>query len=306
MDQLFDASLLTSTLRMIAPILLAALGGAVCARVGIFNVALEGLMLTGAFTAIVGNHILGNVWLAVLFAMVCVMLMSLLLAYLTIHLNANMIVVGVALNFLATGLTTFCLFAIFNVKGSYYDQEMKGLPQWEIPLLENIPFLGGVLSGHSPLVYLAFAAAALLQFFFFRTVKGFRLLAAGENPAAARSLGLKVSRIQYGAVLLSGALCGLAGAQLSLGQVTLFTENMTAGRGFIALVASMLGQNNPLGVVLSSLLFGFMDAVSIRLQGLSLPTQFTAMVPYVMTLLAMLFFKDRAYLQQSGRIEGKS
>jgi len=303
MDLLLDISLYGSTLRMIAPILLAALGGAICARVGIFNVGLEGLMLTGAFTAIVGNHLFHNVWLAVLFAMVCAGLMSLILAWLTISLNANMIVVGVALNFLATGLTTYCLFAIFNVKGSYYDPQMTGLPKWDIPLIGDIPVVGGILSGHSPLVYLAFLLALALQFFFFRTVKGFRLLAAGEHPEAARSLGIKIDRIRYLAVLASGVLCGLAGAQLSIGQVTKFTEGMTAGRGFIALVAVMLGQNNPLGVTLSSLLFGFMDALSIRLQGFALPTQFTIALPYVMTLAAMFFFKDRAYLRQSGRIE---
>jgi len=303
MDLLLDISLYGSTLRMIAPILLAALGGAICARVGIFNVGLEGLMLTGAFTAIVGNHLFHNVWLAVLFAMVCAGLMSLILAWLTISLNANMIVVGVALNFLAAGLTTYCLFAIFNVKGSYYDPQMTGLPKWDIPLIGDIPVVGGILSGHSPLVYFAFLLAFALQFFLFRTVKGFRLLAAGEHPEAARSLGIKIDRIRYLAVLASGVLCGLAGAQLSLGQVTQFTEGMTAGRGFIALVAVMLGQNNPLGVTLSSLLFGFMDALSIRLQGFALPTQFTIALPYVMTLAAMFFFKDRAYLRQSGRIE---
>jgi len=303
MELLLDISLYGSTLRMIAPILLAALGGAICARVGIFNVGLEGLMLTGAFTAIVGNHLFHHPWLAVLFAAVCAGLMSLILACLTISLHANMIVVGVALNFLATGLTTYCLFAIFNVKGSYYDPNMTGLPKWDIPLLGDIPVIGGILSGHSPLVYLAFALAFALQFWFFRTVKGFRLLAAGEHPEAARSLGIRIDRIRYLAVLASGVLCGLAGAQLSLGQVTQFTEGMTAGRGFIALVAVMLGQNNPLGVMLSSLLFGFMDALSIRLQGYALPTQFTMALPYVMTLAAMFFFKDRAYLRQSGRIE---
>ena len=301
MDLLLDISLYGSTLRMITPILLAALGGAICARVGIFNVGLEGLMLTGAFTAIVGNHLFHNAWLAVLFAVVCAGLMSLILAWLTISLNANMIVVGVALNFLATGLTTYCLFALFHVKGSYYDPSMTGLPKWNIPLIDDIPVVGGILSGHSPLVYLAFLLALALQFFFFRTVRGFRLLAAGEHPEAARSLGIRIDRIRYFAVIASGALCGLAGAQLSLGQVTQFTEGMTAGRGFIALVAVMLGQNNPLGVTLSSLLFGFMDALSIRLQGYALPTQFTMVLPYVMTLAAMFFFKDRAYLRQTGR-----
>jgi len=305
METLLDWSLLSSTLRVVAPLLLAALGGALCARVGIFNVALEGMMLTGAFTAIVGNYWFGNVWLALLFACVCVAALALLFGYLSIHLKANPIVIGIAVNFLATGLTAFCLYAIFNVKGQFYDKSMVGLPRWEIPLIKDIPVVGEILSGHTPLVYLAFILAIVFQYILFRTIVGFRLMAVGENLAAAQSIGLRARRYQYGAIIASGVLCALAGAQLSLGQVTLFTENMTAGRGFIALVASMLGQSNPLGVMASSVLFGFMDAVSIRLQGLALPTHFTMMLPYVMTIVVMLFFKDKSYLRQSGRGAGK-
>ncbi|SFF42578.1 simple sugar transport system permease protein [Paenibacillus algorifonticola] len=306
MDQLFDVSLFASTLRMITPILLAALGGALCARVGLFNVGLEGLILIGAFSAIVGNHLTGSVWLAVLFAIVCVLVFSLLLAYMAIHLKANVIVVGISLNFLALGLTTFSLRAIFNVKGAYYDKSMVGLPKWDIPLIKDIPWVGDVVSGHSPLVYLSIALVACLQYYLFKTVSGFRLLAAGQNPVAARSLGIKVTHIQYGAVLMCGVLCGLAGAQLSLGQVTMFTEGMTAGRGFIALVATMLGQSNPLGVAGASLLFGFMDALSTRLQGYALPVHFTMMLPYVVTIIAMFFFKDKSYLAEARKANESS
>ncbi|MCQ6557628.1 ABC transporter permease [Paenibacillus mendelii] len=305
MEAILDWSLLSSMFRVVAPLLLAALGGALCARVGIFNVALEGMMLTGAFSAILGNYWFGNVWLALLFACLCVAAVSLLFGYLSIHLQANAIVVGVAINFLATGLTAFCLFAVFNVKGQFYDKSMTGLPKWNIPLIQDIPVVGQIISGHTPLVYAAFLLVGVLQYVLFKTVLGFRLNAVGENPAAAKSLGLRVRRYQYGAVIASGVLCGLAGAQLSLGQVTLFAENMTAGRGFIALVATMLGQSNPLGVMGSSMLFGLMDALSNRLQGFSVPTHFTMMLPYVMTIIVMLFFKDKSYLRQSGRIAGK-
>lgn len=291
--ELFDGALVSSTIRMVTPILLAALGGALCARVGIFNVGLEGLVLVGAFSAIVGNHSTGSLPLAVLFAAAVTVLFSLLFAYMTIGLKANEIIVGVAINFLALGLTTFALRAVFGVKGAFYDKDMAGLPQWQIPLVTDIPVLGDILSGHSPLVYAAFLAAVLLHLFFAHTVTGFRVLAAGMNPVAARSLGLKVTRLQVLAIALCGVLCGMAGAQLSLGQVTMFTEGMTAGRGFIALVAMMLGQSHPLGILASSLLFGLMDALSIRLQGFSLPTQFTAMLPYVLTIAAMFFLKDR-------------
>ncbi|CAM4247234.1 ABC transporter permease [Paenibacillus alkaliterrae] len=299
MDQLFDVSLFASTLRLVTPILLAALGGALCARVGLFNVGLEGLVLMGAFSAIVGNHFTGNVFAAVIFAVICTIIFSILFGYMSIHLKANVIVVGIALNFLALGLTTFSLRAVFDVKGAYYNKDMIGLPKWEIPLLQDIPWFGEALSGHSPLVYLSILLVIFLQLFLFKTVTGFRLLAAGENPTAAKSLGIKVARIQYGAVLMCSVLCGLAGAQLSLGNVTMFTEGMTSGRGFIALVATMLGQSNPLGVAASSLLFGFMDALSIRLQGFAMPTHFTMMLPYIVTIAAMLFFKDKNYMQEA-------
>ncbi|MBM7605202.1 simple sugar transport system permease protein [Metabacillus crassostreae] len=304
--ELFDLTLLSSTIRMVTPILLAALGGALCARVGLFNVGLEGLVLIGAFSAIVGNHLTGNVLLAVLFAAFMSFLFAMLFAVMTIQLKANDIVVGVAINFLALGLTTFALRTIFQVKGAYYDKDMEGLPKWDIPVIQDIPVIGSILSGHSPLVYFAFLAAILLYVFLYRTVIGFRVLSVGMNPTAAKSIGLKVGSLQYLAIGLSGILCGLAGAQLSLGQVTLFTEGMTAGRGFIALVAMMLGQSHPIGIIGSSLLFGFMDAISIRLQGFSLPTQFTQMLPYLITILAMFLLRDRGMgsqlgNQQSGR-----
>lgn len=306
MDQLFDVSLFASALRMVTPILLAALGGALCARVGLFNVGLEGLILIGAFSAIVGNHFTGSVIASVIFAIVCSLLFSILFGYMSIHLKANVIVVGIALNFLALGLTTFSLRAIFDVKGAYYNKDMVGLPRWDIPVIKDIPWLGDVLSGHSPLVYLSILLVILLHLFLFKTVTGFRLLAAGENPAAAKSLGIKVTRFQYGAVFMCGVLCGLAGAQLSLGNVTMFTEGMTSGRGFIALVATMLGQSNPLGVAASSLLFGFMDALSIRLQGSAMPTHFTMMLPYIVTIAAMLFFKDKGYMQEAQKANESS
>ncbi|MDR7315169.1 ABC transporter permease [Brevibacillus nitrificans] len=297
--ELLDWSLISSTIRMVTPILLAALGGALCARVGIFNVGLEGLVLVGAFSAIVGNHFTGSLFLAILFAALVCVLFSLLFAYMTIGLRANEIVVGVAINFLALGLTTFALRAIFGVKGAFYDKEMAGLPKLDIPVIKDIPVLGDIFSGHSPLVYLAFIAAIVLYLFFYRTVTGFRVLAVGLNPVAARSLGLKVTGLQVLAITMCGILCGVAGAQLSLGQVTMFTEGMTAGRGFIALVAMMMGQSHPLGILASSFLFGLMDALSIRLQGLSLPTQFTSMLPYVLTIIAMFFVKEKS--QAGGR-----
>ncbi|MDT3427581.1 simple sugar transport system permease protein [Paenibacillus forsythiae] len=296
MNQIIDISLLNSIIRMVTPILLAALGGALCARAGLFNVGLEGMILVGAFGAVLGNYLLGNLGLAVLFAVGCVLIFSLLYGYFTIHLKANVIVVGIAINFLAMGLTTFLLSAIFHVKGAYYNKDMEGLPLWNIPILSKIPVLGEVLSGYSPIVFSAFLLVIVLHLFLYRTVAGFRFSSVGQSLIVAQSTGIKVRRYQYAAVLTCGVLCGLAGAQLSLGQVTMFAEGMTSGRGFIALVAMMLGQANPLGIMGSSLLFGLMDALSVRMQGLWLPTPFTMMLPYAVTIAAMFFFKDKSYL----------
>jgi len=306
MDQLIDVSLFAAALRMITPILLAALGGAICARVGLFNVGLEGLILVGAFSAILGNYLTGSITMAILFAIGCSLLFALLFAYMSINLQSNVIVVGIAINFLAAGLTTFALRAIFNVKGAYYDKDMQGLPKIDIPLIKDIPWLGDVISGQSILVYVSIIIVILLQIYLYKTVSGFRLLAAGENPTAARSIGLPVRKIQYLAVLLCGALCGLAGAQLSLGNVTMFTEGMTSGRGFIALVATMLGQSNPIGVAGASVLFGFMEALSYRLQNFSIPSNLSAMLPFVVTIIAMIFFKNNGYKDDAKKSNGSS
>lgn len=306
MDQLIDVSLFAAALRMITPILLAALGGAICARVGLFNVGLEGLILVGAFSAILGNYLTGSITMAILFAIGCSLLFALLFAYMSINLQANVIVVGIAINFLAAGLTTFALRAIFNVKGAYYDKDMQGLPKIDIPLIKDIPWIGDIISGQSILVYVSIIIVILLQIYLYKTVSGFRLLAAGENPTAARSIGLPVRKIQYFAVLLSGALCGLAGAQLSLGNVTMFTEGMTSGRGFIALVATMLGQSNPIGVAGASILFGFMEALSYRLQNFSIPSNLSAMLPFVVTIIAMIFFKNNGYKDEAKKSNGSS
>lgn len=306
MEQLLDASLFNATLRTITPILLAALGAALCSRVGLFNVGLEGLILIGAFSSIVGNYLFHNVVLAIIFAILIVSIFSLLFAYISINLKANEIVVGLSINFLAAGLTTFLLRAIFNVKGAFYDKDMVGLPKWHIPFIEDIPWLGYVVSGHTPLVYLALILVFVLHFYLFKTVSGFRLRSVGENPVAAQSIGISVRRTQYLAVLMCGVLCALAGAQLSLGQVTMFTEGMTAGRGFIALVATMLGQSSPILVMASSMLFGLMEAVGLRLQGFSLPSHFTSMLPYIITLAAMFFFKDKSYAKDAQKAGGSS
>ncbi len=293
LSQIFDATLLNSTFRYITPILLAALGGLICERVGVFNIALEGLMLWGAYFAIVGSYYAENSFVGVLTAMGLGIALAAVFGMIVIPLKGNMIVSGIALNLLIGGATIFLLRAMFGVKGAFQDPKIEGLGKINLPVIENIPILGPILSGHSWLVYLSWVLVIVVYLLLFKTPLGLRMRGVGEQPDAASTLGVNVNWIRFGAILASGALCGLAGAQLSLGQVTLFVENMSAGRGWIAVVAVMLGQAHPFGVFLASVLFGFADSIGFRLQAYGLPTQFTGMVPYLVTLAALFIIALR-------------
>jgi simple sugar transport system permease protein len=289
----FDVALLASTIRLVSPILLAALGGLLSERVGIFNVALEGLMLVAAFFAVAGTHLTGNPFVGLAMAVLAAVVVSLVLAVVVVDLGGDAIVAGLALNLLALGLTTYLIRPVFGVQGSFYDPSMPGLPNIHIFGIENLPILGPLLSGYSPLVYLSFGLAMAMQVWLFRHPWGIRLRAVGEAPEAAASVGIPVRATRYAALIATGVLCGLAGAQLSISLVTQFVIGMTAGRGFIALVAVMFGRAHPLGVLGASLLFGLLYALTLRLQGGPVPPQFVAMLPYVATLVVLVLYAVR-------------
>ncbi len=295
----FDASLLNSLLRFTTPILLAALGGALCDRVGLFNIALEGMILTGAFAAIIGDYYTGSALVGVLSACLGAGVLSLIFAVLSVSLKGDTVVLGIATNLLASGLTAFLLRALFHVQGAFQDPRLVGLGNINIPGLQDVPILGPLLSGHTILVYLSLVLVGLVYVMLFHTPLGLRMRGIGEQPQAAETLGVKVNALRYLAVILSGVFCGLAGAQLSIGIVTLFVQDMSAGRGWIAVVAVMLGQSHPLGVLIASIFFGFANSLGFRLQGLGMPSQFTGMLPYVVTLLAFLLIRARQKRQRS-------
>lgn len=288
--EIFDASLLSSAFRFVTPILLAALGGALCQRAGVFNIALEGLMLTGAFAAVAGSYLFANAGLGVLTAVLASALLAAVFAFFTVTLGSDEIVTGIAVNLLAAGLTVYLLRTLFGVKGAFQDPRIVGLNNLDLVGIERVPVLGPLLSGHTWIVYLSLVLVVAIQLFLFRHRLGLRLRGVGENPEAALTLGVRVSAMQFWTLVVSGALCGLAGAQLSLGNVTLFVENMSAGRGWMAVVAVMLGRGHPVGVLAASFLFGFTDSLGFRLQGLRLPSQFTEMLPYLVTLLSLFLF----------------
>lgn len=279
--------LLSQVLDLMTPVLLAAMAGALCERAGVFNIALEGKMLVGAFMAVATSVAFGSPVLAVLSAVLCTAVFASPLALGGARLGGDPIVIGIGLNLLAAGLTTYLLGAIFGVTGTLVDPAVTALPKFVIAALADVPVAGAIL-GHNALVYLSWLLIFVFNIYLFRTPWGLRLRGIGEVPSAAAAMGANVSRYQTAIVILAGGLCGLAGAQLALGSVALFAENMTAGRGWIAVVAVMLGRAHPLGIALACLGFGLADAVGLRLQGQGLPNQITDIAPYAITLLAMI------------------
>lgn len=287
LDLFLDASFLASIPRFVTPILLAALGGAICERAGVFNIGLEGMMLTGAFFAVLGAYFGGSPGLGALAALAAGTAMGAIFAEFNLRRGGDPIVVSIAINLLAAGLTTYLLRAVFDVAGAFRDPAIAGFGPVRIPLVADLPVLGPVLSGQSVLFYLALVLVLALHLFLARHRLGLRIRAAGENPAALRAGGVSPGGVRLAALLMCGALCGLAGAQLSIANVNLFVENMSAGRGWIAVVAVLLTRGRPWPLFLVALLFGAVDSLSFRVQGFGLPQQFTDMMPYLATLVVL-------------------
>ena len=278
----FVAAVLASS----APVLYAALGGALCGRAGVFNIALEGQLLWGAFSAVTVSWWTGSAWAGVAAAIVTTTVLSGVLAVGAVTWRADPIIVAVGMNLLALGLTGFLLRELLDATGTFAPSGLQGLPS--LGFLDGVPVLGPLLARQTILVPLALVLAVAASVWLYRTSTGLRLRGVGEHPEAATSLGVAVDRYQRATVLLAGALCGLGGAQLSLGNVTAFTENMTAGRGWVAVAAVMLAANRPLVVLGACLLFGAAEAWGFRLQGLGLPQQLTDAAPYLVTLVVLV------------------
>lgn len=303
LGDILTPDLFASTLRMATPLALAAIGGTICERSGVVNIALEGLMLFGAFAGAVVGLATGNPWLGVIAAVAAATLASGIHAFASINLRADQVVVGTAINILALGLTGFMMEVFYGHPGTT-DAARTLAPVFpffgptEGVIGEAWRWVHTIFLSHTPLVYIAVIVAIVAQWAIYRTRWGLRLRALGEHPRAADTVGVSVVRGRYVAVLLSGALAGLAGANLVLEQVGSFTEGMTSGRGFIALAANIFGRWTPVGSYLASLLFGFGDALQIKLQILReivrIPPQIFAMVPYVLTVIVLAGVMGRA------------
>ena len=299
---------LDATLRVSAPLILAAMAGLFSERSGIVDISLEGKMLAAAFAAGSVAATTGSAWLALLAAVLVSVALGLVHGFACITHRGNQVVSGLAINILASGLTVVLGIAWFSQGGQTpaLAREARFLPI-ELPLAEalsGVPVLGrfyaDVVSGHNVLVYVAFASVALTWWVVYRTRFGLRLRAVGENPLAVDTAGLPVGGLRYAAVAICGGLCGVAGAYLSTAQNASFVREMTAGQGYIALAALIFGKWRPLPAMLACLMFGFLDAVAIRLQGVVLPgigevpVQAIQALPYVLTVVLLAGFIGRA------------
>lgn len=288
---IMSAETFAAMLRLATPLALGAIAAMISERMGVINVALEGLMLVGAFAAVLITDVMHNPWLGLLGAVAVSGSAALAFAFVCLRCRANQLVAGWGLNILAAGLTTVALQAVWNSRA--YSATVQGLPLIQLPFLRGIPWLHTLLSGHSPTFWVMVLIGVVGMVIMHRTPFGLRIRATSDNPAVVRTAGLNLVRLQYVCLLMSGVLCGLAGVDMSLGQVRAFGRNMVAGRGFIALAMNILGGWSPAGDVLASVVMGFFMALQMRLHGFGVPSQFTQMVPYVLTLLVLAGFGGR-------------
>jgi ABC-type uncharacterized transport system permease subunit len=284
---LFTTDLWRATLEAAALLLLPALGGVISERSGVVNIAMEGMMLTGAFFGVVADLAWHNPWLATLVAMVAGGLMALIHAVVSIRFRADQIVSGIAINIFAAGLTVFLVTRIYGLQDIGHVSQAELLPYISVPLLDQIPFFGRVLFQQNVIVYAAIVLLVLVQVVLFRTRLGLRIRAVGEHPQAADTAGINVFAIRYGAVITSGLLSGLAGAFLAIGISNTFVPNMTDGRGYIALAAMIFGKWTPLGAFVACLIFGFGQAIYDNNSTIHVSQYLLSMLPYVLTLIVL-------------------
>lgn len=292
-DILFNQDFWFAVLRSTTPVLLTTLGAIIASRAGARNIALEGTMLTAAFVGVIGSVLTQNAYLGLLMAILSGIIISNILAYFALKLKSNIILTGIAINLMASGATVFGLYLFTGDKGASTSLHSLALPNIDIPLIENIPIIGNVLSGHHILTYIGIILVTLIWVMFNNTTLGLRIKAVGENMEAAESVGINVNKIKYIALTMSGILAAMGGAFLSMGYVTLFSAGMTSGRGYTALATQAMANGNPIIGFLTSGLFGFSESLSNYLQGSSLPIEFIQALPYFTIFIVYIIYCAR-------------
>lgn len=293
-DVLLSTAIYAATLRVLTPLLFAAIGGMLSEVAGVPNIVLEGAMLAGACAGgLVAGHS-GNTALGLGAAILAGAFVGLVLGVMHLELGADPIISGIGINLLVAGTTVFVVYSTLGDKSGSSSLGSHTLPKVNIPGLDSVPIVGDILNGQSILTWAALVVWAVVAFVLARTPFGMRLRACGEAPDAARSVGIDVRRMRYVAVVLSGALCGVGGGFMSMAYVSYFVRDMTAGRGYIALAAVFLGRKRPVGVLAACLLFAFADALAVRLGNFNVPSQLVTAIPYAAAFVAVGYFAWRS------------
>jgi ABC-type uncharacterized transport system permease subunit len=290
---IFNADFLYSVIRITAPILFAALGAVIAEKAGVVNIGLEGIMMITALFGVLFGYWTQSWLIGVLGALLVGVLLALLIGFFAFEMKTNIILAGIAVNMLGAGGTIFMLFMFTGMRGNTGALVTRNLliPTLDIPLLKSIPFIGQVLSGHSVLTYLAFLLVWLMWVVLYKTPLGLNIRAVGENPNAATSIGVSVQRIKYIAIALSGAMAGMGGAFMSMYYSQGWNSGMVAGRGFIALAARAMGRGEPLGTMLSSLLFGLAQALRTKVSGMQgVSSYLVSVIPYLVTIIGLVIY----------------
>lgn len=289
MDTIFDASVISAMLRIATPLTLAALGGLMCQKAGVFNIALEGFMLVGAFAGVAFVQATGSAFIGLVGAMIFGLLISALFALAVVKFKADPIISGIAINIMSLGLTSYMLKALFSVQGSIRLGEYAKVPNIKIPLISDIPGVGEAIGSQSIVTFVSIILVIVIMIVMNKTSYGLNVRSLGESESAALTAGVKPSRVKWSVILISGVLCGLAGAYLSTSVVSEFSENMIQGRGFNAFTAVVFGNANPIATWLVTLLFGFADAIGIRIElaGTGIAPSLVKMFPYLLAIVAL-------------------
>jgi len=267
--------------------ILASTGGAFSVRAGVSDLGIEGMMITGAFFGVLGTHLTQNVWIGALFGIVFGVIISMLHAVMHITFKVNATISSMCVNLLGLAITPVLIQVIWNVKGN--SPIVPKFHNIDAPWLENVPVIGQILTAQNILFYITFVLVLLAHILMYKTSFGLRLRMVGENPQAASTVGLNTVAYKYFGVAMCGAFTGLGGVYLSLGQLNLFVDGMTAGRGYIAIVINAFGRFSPIGALLGSMFFGFFESLQVVLQGVALPSQIVMMLPYILTLVVICF-----------------
>jgi len=296
----FTVELLNSGIRLATPIILAGLGGALCNKAGVLNLALESKMLLGAFIGILAAFYLENSYLGLLVAMAAGGFLGLFFAFLYHRYEVNLVILAIAFNLIILELTVYMMRVMFGNVGTWSDPSIVRLPDFELPLIKDIPVIGGILSGYNIIVYFSWIVTIVLFVVLYKMKFGRHIRAVGENIEAAETVGINAKMIQTLALVLSGALSALGGAFLSIGHLKLFTRNMSNGRGWTAIAAALFGANHPISTSLASLFFGFTEAFAVRVQNVTdLPPNLIELLPHLATLFVLIFISLREKIRES-------